>query len=60
MKKVKSLVRDLIVEVLLTIALLGVFYLIGMIVNWAEQHIVLFLIITSVINGKLILDEINK
>lgn len=60
MNKVKSLIGNLIGGIVLTAVVLGVFYLIGMIVGWAEQHFVLFLVITSVINSKLILNEINK
>ena len=59
-KLVKSLVGNMIGGIIGVGLVLGFFYLLGLVMAWAEQHFVLFLIISGVILTKLTLDEINK
>lgn len=59
-KLVKSLVGNMIGGIIGAGLVLGFFYLLGLVMAWAEQHFVLFLIISGVILAKLTLDEINK
>lgn len=59
-KLVKSLVGNMIGGIIGVGLVLGFFYLLGLVMAWAEQHFVLFLIISGVILAKLTLDEINK
>lgn len=59
-KLVKSLVGNMIGGIIGVGLVLGFFYLLGLVMAWAEQHFVLFLIISGIILTKLTLDEINK